>query len=223
MLVAGLSFIFSKFVVPHYNILSHTNPIKEITVIVNSAQYSPTTTAIMKSGFKKVHLITTEKVTETSLLYNTIRSMSGPISNLVNVINTTYILFGHNLSFYVPPSYPKLPNKPQLIGYSFDTCNRGKYTVNLPNMLGGSIITKEAFVRFIEFYKDTLHSKYDYDQAFQIFTDLHTLRLLKLPCGKPVPLPKWELIEPVDEPRGQVEPWGEMELIPEVWLIKNLI
>ncbi|EAY03830.1 hypothetical protein TVAG_063430 [Trichomonas vaginalis G3] len=224
MLCAGLTLIFSKFVAPNIQSLSsRSNPIRDITVIANSNQIKSTTQSLLKSNFRNIDLISMDRIDESNQFYSSVRISSGGIETLIDLINTTYVLFGHNTSFFIPSSFPKLPNKPQVIGYMFETCNRGKYTLNLPNSLGANVLTKDAFKRFIQFYTETLHSDYDDNEAFQIFADLHTLRLLKLPCGKLPPLPKWEDIEPVDEPRNPVKPWGDMELIPEVWLIKDLI
>ena len=223
MVLIVLSILFISF---KFFVLDSISP-KSAVVITTKKTYEATKQSLRISDIKKNNIIMIDSnfpTNESKLFSSSIVTVAGHIFDIMTISNSSFLLFGSTNIFKIPKKLYVLPKKNQVIGYTFAQCRVGNYALLLPDSLNGVMITKEAFTRFVNFNRDTLNGDYTDDEAFRIFTDLHSLRLLILPCSGNKPIPPWEQIDVIENDAGSFpKPWGTIDKIPEVWRITDLL
>jgi hypothetical protein len=199
--------------------------VKDITFIIPNDGVEIAASSIRNSGFRKIHALSYDDRAQNHQEFTSYSQIKGTFcEKIAESVNTTFVLFGSTEAFAVPAALPKLPDKPMVIGYSFVTCNEQKYALIGPIQIEGSMVTVEALKRFWEF-SETLKGEFSKNEKFRIFCDLHSLRLLMLPCKKRTDrLPKWESLDVIEyENIGPLKPWDSIPHVEEVWSIGDLI
>lgn len=229
LILAFASYIFYIFVSPYFSPrIATKSHVKDVIAITTKDTIEATTNSLKNNEFKntKIILISNNSKTSGKHFFNTnMQKVNGEDYDLLSISNSSFVLFGSSKVFKVPKRLPALPKKNQVIGFTFGQCRPNNYALYIPDSLEACLLTKEALIRFIDFNKETLKGEYEDDEAFRIFTDLHSLRVLMLPCGdSSKPLPPWDAIEVIEnENKEPFKPWGKMEKIPEVWRVTELV
>ena len=216
-----LIFIFSGYFI-YLRVFPQT---KNILVLTTNATYSNTFNTIHNSRFRNAHFLNIDSflTTNESFLYNTTIQMidNHPQDLKELLVGHQFVLIGSATRLVIPNSLPVLPKKRQVIGYTLNTCTSAEAVLFLPNKFEGSLLTIESFYEFISFNNQVLKGQYTDDEAFRIFTDFFSRRLLSLSCNFAGHLPPWEEIKAVDEENRPPisKPWGDYQKIPEVWKV----
>jgi hypothetical protein len=199
--------------------------VKEITIVIPHGGVETSAAAVRNAGFRKVHALSYDERFQSHSAFTSYKHVKGTFGDdLTGSVNTTFVLFGGVETFAVAPALPQLPDKPMVIGYSFGICNRRQYALLGPRQLEDSMITTSALKRFHAF-SETLKGSFSKNEAFRIFCDLHSLRLVMMPCRKrSARLPKWESLDVIEhESPGPVKPWDSIPHVEEVWSVRDLL
>lgn len=197
------------------------NYLKEISVVIFNNAEEAAEDSLKDTGIKKIHAIYLDAHPSSSH-FATVKSKTGGIDRkILDMINTSFVLFSGQERYHIPSNIPKLPKKHMVVGYIFSQCYKDGFALKLPDRIDGCAITKQTLKRFIDFSLQTLGNGYDESEGFRIFMEFHSLHLLMFPCGyKTGSLQAWEDISVVDnEIETELKPWGKLEKIPEVWKI----
>jgi hypothetical protein len=193
--------------------------VADLTVVIPSGGVEAMAAAVRGAGFRQVHALSYDERVQRHPAFASYRQARGAFGGDVAALaNTTFVLFGGTEPFAVPPVLPRLPDRPMVIGYSFATCHERDYALVGPVGLAGAMVHAPALRRFHAF-AGTLKGSFTNSEAFRIFCDLHSLRLLMMPCrrrrGR---LPKWEAMEVVEyESPEPMRPWDSIPHVEEVW------
>ena len=148
--------------------------IKNVTVIIPSGGIQSTINSLKTSGFGYIDAISYDKSMLNCKEFNSFKLVQGNFgSGIENYVKTSFVLYSGVESFNVPEYLPKLPNKPTVIGYTFEQCNENGYALLLPTKLEYSLITKDAMKRFNEFMVSTLKNQMPNSEGFRVFTEFH--------------------------------------------------
>lgn len=227
---SGVILMFCAFITFHFfaPIFISKIPIQpnigEASIIIPAGGVDTTVNSLRDAGFKKTHAFSYDEAITANSEFTTYHNEKGSYGKKTKQeINTTYILFTGLELFKVPQNLPHLPQKPMVIGYTFAQCYDHGFGLLLPTQLEYSMITKDAYERFLDFSYNNLHDKMHPSDAFRVFTDFHSLHLLMMPCDPKIKvMPKWENIPVIEyESRQMIEPWDSIPKIPEVWRIKE--
>ena len=196
---------------------------KNILVLTTDATYENTHKILQNSQFRKSQFLNINSILSTneSFLFNsTMQYIDNNLVNLTELFDQhQFVLIGSSSHLHIPRSLPVLPKKRQVIGYTLNRCTAEKSVLLLPINLSGSLLKTEALIEFIIYNNEVLKGRYTDDEAFRIFTDYFSRRLLLLKCGFHGHLPPWEEIPAIDEANRPPisKPWGNYPKIPEIW------
>jgi hypothetical protein len=199
--------------------------VKDITVVIPNGGVDSSVAAVRSAGFRKIYALSYDERFSTHSLFTSYKQMTGTFGDdITGVVNTTFVVFGSVEAFKVATRLPELPDKPMVIGYSFATCDERRYALIGPGQLENAMVRTNDLKRFHAF-AETLKGSFSKNEAFRIFCDLHSLRLLVMPCGKRTGrLPKWETIDVIEDDRPPItRPWDTIPHVQEVWSIRDLI
>jgi hypothetical protein len=200
--------------------------VKDITVVIPNGGVETVAAAVRSAGFRKVYALSYDERAQGHPAFTSYQQIKGTFGDdITRYVNTSFVLLGSIDAFVVSHALPRLPDKPMVIGYSFSTCNEHQYALVGPVQLEDSLISREALQRFHQFATTTLKGSRPKSEEFRIFCDLHSLRLLMMPCRKRTgSLPKWESLDVIEYETGfPVKPWGSLPHVEEVWSIRDLI
>jgi len=223
LMLVIIAFLTFQFVSPIFIPKIPYQPIiKEITAIIPEKGVDNAVLSLASSGIRRIFALSYDNTVSGHSQFAGFRKISdSDRKNIMSMINTSYVLIHGASRFAIPSNIPNYPNKPMVIGYTFSRCYEKGFALLLPDRIEGSLITKEAYQRFIEFSQTKLTSDYTEDEAFRIFSDFHSLHLFMLPCSKPIKnLPSWESIEVIESDEIYTnKPWDNLPRIPEVWRV----